>query len=991
MDNTQHPLIKRYFIALLMGIALAGFIAFLIGENYLSQVELQKLALKNLRQDLEKRAAAVSYFYSERKQDLRDLAHSREISLFFENKALGMSMEYGLRASLIAIQKCFDRLRNERHLGPGPIYTRIVFIDSSGECLVDSRSADTKRQDEWNWQQFLAPEGSGPVILVKPLGRRLVKVMVSTPYVFKGTYAGQIIAWVSTKTLYTHLIAGGSGASNLILHIILLQPDGPYLDVYRHTDLRHSLLPDLGRINPGESQGVRTVSNDRTQEKMIALWVPIHDTPFCLHGALPITEVFGSMSPWHLPVVLGSLALLLLGGIGIIWRSDKRNLDLQARLVEASKREREIIEEKNRQLEAEIAERKLTEEALRASEERLTGIIQSVPDHISMIDEDHNILFVNEVARRLFGPDLVGKKCYAVYHRREEPCESCLVSKVFQDSQIHEHETEVIGADGQIMYLWRCAGVAGRHPDGRPKMAVEVSRDITARKQAEQALRESEEFRNNILINSSHPIVVINPDTSIRYVNPALERLTGFSSTELIGQKAPYPWWTPETVEKTAADLRAAMGEGTSKLVEIFRNKDEQRFWVEINSTPIRSNGEFKYYLANWVDITDRKLAEEVLKLNESRLEALLRLHQLTHATPQEIINFALEEGTSLTKSRIGYLAFTNEDESVLTMYGWSKSAMAECRIADKPIDYPVETTGLWGEAIRQRQPIITNDYTAPNPWKKGYPEGHVEIRRHMNVPIFEGNHIVLVAGVGNKPSDYDESDVRQLTLLMAGMWRIIQRQQAEELIKASLREKEVLLKEIHHRVKNNMQIISSLLKLQAGYADDPKVCEVIQDSQNRIKIMALVHELLYQSPDLARIDLPSYIKTLVEGLYQTYRADSTKIALKLAVEDVHLGVDIAIPCGLIINELVSNSLKYAFPDHKKGEINLSLHSMGDQKLELIIRDNGVGLPEDFDFNKAESLGLHLVHILIEEQLQGKIRLNRTGGTEFIIEFSAKR
>ena len=117
-------------------------------------------------------------------------------------------------------------------------------------------------------------------------------------------------------------------------------------------------------------------------------------------------------------------------------------------------------------------------------------------------------------------------------------------------------------------------------------------------------------------------------------------------------------------------------------------------------------------------------------------------------------------------------------------MYAWSKTAMEECRISDKPIIYPVETTGLWGEAVRQRRPITTNDYQAPNPWKKSYPEGHVHITRHMNIPVFDGERIVLVAGVGNKPTDYNESDVNQLTLLMEGMWRIIQRQNAEEEIR---------------------------------------------------------------------------------------------------------------------------------------------------------------------------------------------------------------
>jgi len=171
---------------------------------------------------------------------------------------------------------------------------------------------------------------------------------------------------------------------------------------------------------------------------------------------------------------------------------------------------------------------------------------------------------------------------------------------------------------------------------------------------------------------------------------------------------------------------------------------------------------------------------QAALRLNEFRMEALLTLSQMTHASFQQVTDFALEQAVSLTNSEIGYLAFVNEDESVLTMHSWSKSAMAQCRIADKPFVFPVNTTGLWGEAVRQRRPVITNDYQTPSPLKKGYPEGHVPIRRHMNVPVFDEGRIVAVAGVGNKGEPYVDSDVRQLTLLIEGMWTIIKRHRIE-------------------------------------------------------------------------------------------------------------------------------------------------------------------------------------------------------------------
>jgi signal transduction histidine kinase/ActR/RegA family two-component response regulator len=179
-------------------------------------------------------------------------------------------------------------------------------------------------------------------------------------------------------------------------------------------------------------------------------------------------------------------------------------------------------------------------------------------------------------------------------------------------------------------------------------------------------------------------------------------------------------------------------------------------------------------------DMTDRKLAEEKLKLNEARSDALLKLNQMTDSPLQEVMDFTLEAGISLTGSKIGYLFFASEDEKILTVHSWSGSALEQCGIADKRLIYSVETTGLWGEAVRQRRPIVTNDYDAPNPLKKGYPEGHVRVLRHMNIPVFDGERIVAVAGVANKAEPYDESDVRQLTLMMDAMWKLIQRKRNE-------------------------------------------------------------------------------------------------------------------------------------------------------------------------------------------------------------------
>lgn len=182
-----------------------------------------------------------------------------------------------------------------------------------------------------------------------------------------------------------------------------------------------------------------------------------------------------------------------------------------------------------------------------------------------------------------------------------------------------------------------------------------------------------------------------------------------------------------------------------------------------------------------------KKQTEEELELNKARFETLYELSQMIDETEEDILNFVLEEGVRMTKSKIGYIYFVSEDESTLILHAWSKDVMKDCSILEKKTVYKVEETGLWGEAIRQRKAIITNDYdSAQIPNKKGYPKGHVKIKRHMNIPLFDKGKIVLLAGVGNSKEEYTESDVQQLTLIMDTMWKIIQKKKADEKLRAS-------------------------------------------------------------------------------------------------------------------------------------------------------------------------------------------------------------
>lgn len=215
----------------------------------------------------------------------------------------------------------------------------------------------------------------------------------------------------------------------------------------------------------------------------------------------------------------------------------------------------------------------------------------------------------------------------------------------------------------------------------------------------------------------------------------------------------------------------------------------------------------------------------------------------------------------------------------------------------------------------------------------------------------------------------------------------VAERQRAETQIQASLQEKEVLLKEIHHRVKNNMQVISSLLRLQSGAINDPHIREIFGESQNRIRSMTLVHEKLYQSPDLAKIDFQEYVTLLVNSLFHSYGVSQTKVNLRIEVTVTRLAIDTAIPCGLIINELVSNALKYAFPGERIGMITVRVTYIQSNLIELTVADDGAGMPADLEPENTDTLGLQLVRTISEEQLQGRVSIRRENGTQFCVLF----
>ena len=386
---------------------------------------------------------------------------------------------------------------------------------------------------------------------------------------------------------------------------------------------------------------------------------------------------------------------------------------------------------------------------------------------------------------------------------------------------------------------------------------------------------------------------------------------------------------------------------------------------------------------------SNRLLTAMALRIRES-----LNLDEILKTTVAEVRQFLQTERVIIYRFNLD-LSGTVVVESVAS--GWQPA-----------LNSTIQDTCFgknYAQSYKKGRTLVTEDiYTA------GFTQCHIDIlalfniRASLVVPILQREHLwgLLCAYHCSEPRYWRQFEVdllqqlathvaiaiQQSELYQQVQSELAERKRAEEQLIASLKEKDILLKEVHHRVKNNLQTISSLLRLQCDYIKDEKTLALFNESQSRIRSMALIHEKLYQSKDLFRIDFAEYICELAANLLRSYSASSQPITLRINAQDIWLNIDTAIPCGLIINELFLNSLKHAFtPTIQKPEIFIEIHSSHVNEFTLIIGDNGVGLPQDLDFRNTESLGLQLV-CTFTEQLEGTINLDNSKGTTFIIEFS---
>ena len=579
----------------------------------------------------------------------------------------------------------------------------------------------------------------------------------------------------------------------------------------------------------------------------------------------------------------------------------------------------------------EIRKLKQVEETLRQNEERYRIFFDSIPDSVVVLDQKGIIVNCNSSATVLYKrlrEELIGR------HITDFLAPASVSSLINDFSRIQEGETvdeeiQIVRTDGTIIDVW-LKGVPLRGAEGNISGVLSYGRDITARKKAEKELEDSHKFLETVIENIPDTISLKDSEHRLTLVNHAYCNRAGVTKEEVIGKTV--LWENDEVLFQTGAGL------GTSE--RTYTDIEGKRHYISVKKAPlIDEGGKITHVLTLSRDITVQKHAEKLLRTaDEDWRNSFDSLDDVMLIIDRD---YNIENINARGLKLLGKRSEDVIGQKCYKVISGAQGPAEDCPCKKSLETKKVESTDRYEEQFGKFFSIKT----APIFNEKGEIEKFIDLRRD-----------------------------------------ITERKRVEEQVKASLNEKEVLLKEIHHRVKNNMQIITSLLSLQSRYVRDTHDLDIFRDSQNRVKSMALIHEELYKSKDLARIDFAEYVQSLATHLFSLYSVNTAVIKLTMDVQDVLLDINTAIPCGLIVNELISNSLKYAFPDGEGGEILIKLSERTGGNLTLIVSDNGIGLHKDLDFRDTKSLGLQLVNTLVE-QLEGTIDLDRTEGTAFTIVF----
>lgn len=596
-----------------------------------------------------------------------------------------------------------------------------------------------------------------------------------------------------------------------------------------------------------------------------------------------------------------------------------------------------------------ISDRKKAEATLRDSEERFRATVEQAAVGITHPDATGRYLRVNQKFCEIVGysaSELLSRTWMDVTYPEDIDADLEQNKKLFAGKiDSFKMEKRLLHKDGTVVWVNITVSLI-KEPLSGAIYNVVVTEDISDRKKTEAALKESEERFRQLAENIESVFWMVNVQPQeIIYISPAYAKIWGRSCADLYAYGRFFTEsFHPEDRDRVIATFTKQMESEKDIEYRIFR-PDGQIRWIRARAFPIRNQAGQVYRIVGIAeDISESKQAEKTIRESEERFRQLAE-------NIQDSVWLMSAEFTDLLYLSPAYEQIWGRSREEL--YADPLKMMEWVHPEDKILLEEAMGRVLQGESTNTEYRIFL-------------PDGTIRWVCDRAFPIYdESGKIYRIAGIGEDISDRKLTDAR---------------------IQAALREKEVLLKEIHHRVKNNMQVISSLLQLQAQYIEDEATLTLFEESQTRIHSMALIHEQLYQSEHLDRIALSPYVENLVANLYQSFGCGNTSIKFNLKVDPIYLNIETAIPCGLIINELVSNSLKYAFISSLAGEISINFHEINNSQFHLTIQDNGRGFSANFDLENTETLGLRLVKMLAY-QLEASIAIDSQRGTCYSLIF----
>ena len=598
----------------------------------------------------------------------------------------------------------------------------------------------------------------------------------------------------------------------------------------------------------------------------------------------------------------------------------------------------------------EIAQRKQAEKReavslseVKNSEIRFHALIEHGRDNISLLAADGSLLWESPTVNNILGyapNQFVGHNIFELMHPEDQAWTSDLFAQIVQSpGNIQEGEFRLLHANG----TWRWIECSATNLLDKPGLQAVVLnyRDITKRKQAEDLLEKSESKYRKMVETTNEGIIVLDHEMRMTLINHQMAAMLGYTTEELLGRK-----FVSLLFEADLDDHRAQMQarvQGQSAVYErCFRRKDGGRLWTLVSATATPdTEGAFDGAFGMITDITERKRMEDTLRENAIRYRTLL--DNLPQLVWQRDLDSVFIDG-NIACARA--LSTTVEALAGKTDYDFYPVELAEKYRAD---DRRVIENGA-GETFEER--FLS--------------AGSERFARTTKVPL------------------RDDKDKIYGTLGIAE--DITERKQADGKIRATLEEKETLLREVHHRVKNNLQVIISLIKMRARLTQEEGTIQFLTELEGQAHTMALVYEQLYQSENLAQVNMAQYLRQLTSNVLDTYgRRDAIQFRL-----DASIAMDVAqaTPCGLIVNELFSNILKYAFPPGFQGIPTVSITLRQDHEIyHLKVSDNGVGFPSGYDWRAGQSMGLRLVNLWVTHQLGGTLAVSGKPGTTFDITF----